>query len=69
VPNPALAQPIQATVVGEVPDPARPPSGCPFHPRCPVAEDVCRRDDPALLPISARRLVACHVAARTAAVA
>ena len=69
VPNPALAQPIQATVVGEVPDPARPPAGCPFHPRCPVAEDVCRRDDPALLPISAGRLVACHVAARTAAVA
>jgi oligopeptide/dipeptide ABC transporter ATP-binding protein len=69
VPNPALAQPIQATVVGEVPDPAHPPAGCPFHPRCPLVEDVCRRDDPALLPISSQRLVACHVAARTAAVA
>jgi oligopeptide/dipeptide ABC transporter ATP-binding protein len=69
VPNPALAQPIEATVAGEVPDPAHPPAGCPFHPRCPLVEDVCRRDDPALLPVSEQRLVACHVAARTAAVA
>ena len=64
VPNPELSQPIEATVSGEVPNPADPPSGCPFHPRCPLAEDVCRRQDPALLPLAADRSVACHVASR-----
>jgi oligopeptide/dipeptide ABC transporter ATP-binding protein len=63
-----LAQPIHATVTGEVPDPANPPSGCPFHPRCPLAEDICLRTDPRLLEIRPGHAVACHVAARTAAV-
>jgi oligopeptide/dipeptide ABC transporter ATP-binding protein len=67
IPNPALAQPIQATVLGEVPDPVSPPAGCPFHPRCPLAEDLCRREDPALLDLIRNHAVACHVAARTAA--
>ena len=31
---------------GEVPDPARPPAGCRFHPRCPISIDVCRTDVP-----------------------
>jgi len=69
VPNPELTQQIQATVVGEVPDPARPPAGCPFHPRCPLAEDVCRREEPALLPLGEQRSVACHVAVRAATAA
>ncbi|HEX6682157.1 MAG TPA: oligopeptide/dipeptide ABC transporter ATP-binding protein [Candidatus Limnocylindrales bacterium] len=62
VPNPLLAQQIQATVVGEVPDPANPPSGCPFHPRCPLAEDVCRAEEPKLRILSDDRSVACHLA-------
>ncbi|MCH7932125.1 MAG: dipeptide ABC transporter ATP-binding protein [Proteobacteria bacterium] len=33
---------------GEVPNPLSPPAGCPFHPRCPRAEDICRRELPAL---------------------
>ena len=33
---------------GEAPSPARPPSGCRFHPRCPIARDVCRTDPPKL---------------------
>jgi peptide/nickel transport system ATP-binding protein len=33
---------------GDVPDPAAPPSGCRFHPRCPVAFDGCDREDPQL---------------------
>jgi len=45
---------------GEVANPAAPPSGCYFHPRCPYAIDVCARDDPPLAPVNGRRL-ACHV--------
>jgi oligopeptide/dipeptide ABC transporter ATP-binding protein len=33
---------------GEVPSPSNPPSGCPFHPRCPLAEDRCRREEQTL---------------------
>jgi oligopeptide/dipeptide ABC transporter ATP-binding protein len=64
VPDPTLAQPLAATVVGEVPDPATPPAGCPFHPRCPLAEDVCRAELPPLVEIHPGHRAACHVAAR-----
>jgi oligopeptide/dipeptide ABC transporter ATP-binding protein len=67
VPDPRLAQPIESTVAGEVPDPAKPPPGCPFHPRCPLVEEPCRATDPALLPLRAGHAVACHVAIRSAA--
>ena len=48
---------------GDVPDPARPPRGCRFHPRCPVAEPRCSSIDPPLneLPDSAGHAVACTV--------
>ncbi len=45
---------------GEVPDPAAPPSGCRFHPRCPRAEQLCRHARPPLGPADAARQVACH---------
>ena len=38
---------------GETPNPIHVPSGCRFHPRCPVAQDVCRSEDPALHPTKA----------------
>jgi peptide/nickel transport system ATP-binding protein len=44
---------------GEVPDPAHPPSGCRFHPRCPYAFDRCSVDEPPLLPVAAGRGAAC----------
>ena len=52
-------------VGGEVPSPISPPSGCPFHPRCPLAESRCRAERPALLPAagSAATQVACHAVA------
>jgi peptide/nickel transport system ATP-binding protein len=56
------------TLAGEVPDPADPPPGCPFHPRCRLAEDVCREVRPELLGIDAAHEVACHVAIRSAGV-
>jgi dipeptide transport system ATP-binding protein len=44
---------------GEMPSPLDPPSGCPFHPRCPLAFERCPREMPLLLP-AGRSLVACH---------
>jgi oligopeptide/dipeptide ABC transporter ATP-binding protein len=49
---------------GEVPDPANPPSGCPFHPRCPLTEEICREHLPALVTLAPDHAAACHVAAR-----
>ena len=46
-------------VAGEVPSPMNPPSGCPFHPRCPLANARCRQERPVLVPV-ARTRVACH---------
>jgi oligopeptide/dipeptide ABC transporter ATP-binding protein len=47
---------------GEIPSPARPPSGCTFHTRCPMATARCRVEAPALLPREGGALVACHEA-------
>ncbi|BCB90989.1 ABC transporter ATP-binding protein [Phytohabitans suffuscus] len=44
---------------GDPPDPARPPSGCRFRTRCPVAMDECARIDPPLVPVGGERSVAC----------
>jgi peptide/nickel transport system ATP-binding protein len=45
---------------GEVPNPASPPSGCYFHPRCPFAVDVCRTDRPELRPVASGHVARCH---------
>ena len=45
---------------GEVPSPLNMPTGCPFHPRCPYAKDICRQVSPKLKECSAGHLVACH---------
>jgi oligopeptide transport system ATP-binding protein len=44
---------------GEVPSPINPPSGCVFHPRCPIAVEGCRRDRPALRELRPGHWVAC----------
>jgi len=46
---------------GNVPDPAHPPAGCTFHPRCPVAMEVCSRVEPTLVDVGDGHLVACHL--------
>jgi peptide/nickel transport system ATP-binding protein len=46
---------------GEIPDPINPPSGCAFHPRCPIATDVCKMERPELRRVGTSR-VACHLA-------
>jgi peptide/nickel transport system ATP-binding protein len=47
---------------GDVPDPANPPRGCYFHPRCRYAEDRCKTEPPPLRDMGQSRLVACHFA-------
>ena len=47
---------------GDPPNPADRPSGCAFHPRCPVANSFCAREAPVLKPRADGRLIACHVA-------
>ncbi|HYW25740.1 MAG TPA: ABC transporter ATP-binding protein [Terriglobales bacterium] len=46
-------------LAGEIPDPARPPHGCRFHPRCPYAFDRCRVESPPLVTAAPAREVAC----------
>jgi peptide/nickel transport system ATP-binding protein len=55
VPDLTLSGKPRTPVAGEVPNPLAPPSGCAFHPRCPYANDRCRREKPALIDD-----VACH---------
>jgi oligopeptide/dipeptide ABC transporter ATP-binding protein len=50
---------LPAGLPGETPDPAKPPSGCRFHPRCPFVMDRCRTDVPILQPKGQGRHVAC----------
>jgi peptide/nickel transport system ATP-binding protein len=47
-------------ISGELPSPLSPPTGCAFHPRCPKATELCRRERPALAPREDGTLVACH---------
>lgn len=49
---------------GEVPSPINPPPGCRFHPRCPYAMDVCRKEIPELVDIGKEHQVACHLVSR-----
>lgn len=51
-----------ATLEGEPPSPVNPPAGCRFHPRCPHAEERCRREDPAPREVGPEHQVACVLA-------
>ncbi len=47
---------------GEIPNPINPPSGCRFHPRCPIAEEICAVDEPEFRELRPDHFVACHFA-------
>jgi peptide/nickel transport system ATP-binding protein len=49
-------------LVGEIPSPSNPPSGCYFHPRCRYVQDVCKREIPPLEEVIHGQFVACHFA-------
>lgn len=63
VPDPRKTA-ITAMLEGDVPSPSRPPSGCPFHTRCPFVQDRCRSELPLPRPFRGHsaHLVACHFA-------
>ncbi len=60
IPDLAMTGRQRIPVGGEVPNPIAPPSGCAFHPRCPSANDRCRRERPEPKPTAEGALVACH---------
>ncbi len=63
VPKPVYANGVMRNriiLTGDVPSPINPPGGCRFHPRCPIAQDRCRTERPALAPLFPERAVACH---------
>ena len=47
-------------LTGDVPSPINPPTGCRFHPRCPLAMDICRREQPAWREVAPQHFTACH---------
>ena len=49
------------SIAGDAPSPINPPPGCPFHPRCPFAEQRCRVEIPPLIEGANEHAVACHV--------
>ncbi|MGH9052927.1 MAG: oligopeptide/dipeptide ABC transporter ATP-binding protein, partial [Acidimicrobiia bacterium] len=53
---------VKIRLAGEPPDPSAPPPGCSFHPRCPMAQEVCRSDEPGLEEWLPGRVAACHFA-------
>jgi peptide/nickel transport system ATP-binding protein len=63
VPNPHKRR-TQEMPKGEIPNPINPPSGCRFHPRCPIAEGICSQQEPPLRELVPGQLVACHFAER-----
>jgi oligopeptide/dipeptide ABC transporter ATP-binding protein len=62
IPRPDGAGTLPLDLPGDVPDPAAPPPGCRFQPRCPISQERCRTDDPRLETVAGRE-VACLVRA------
>jgi peptide/nickel transport system ATP-binding protein len=60
VPDPRARRQDRKLLQGEVANPANPPSGCYFHPRCPYVQDVCRTETPSLQEVSPGHYASCH---------
>jgi len=68
IPHPDGRRFMPEALPGEVPDPARPPAGCRFHPRCPLAFERCTHDHPPLERVVDGRAAACWLAADRAVI-
>lgn len=63
IPDPKRDRQRQRIILkGEIPSPINPPSGCRFHPRCPIAQDICSKVVPEWREILPGHWVACHLA-------
>jgi oligopeptide/dipeptide ABC transporter ATP-binding protein len=61
IPDPKKSRLRQRTILpGDVPSPINPPSGCRFHPRCPLAADICKQQAPEWRALAPGHWVACH---------
>lgn len=60
IPDPKKAR-RERIVVGEPPDPANPPSGCRFHPRCPYKMDICGEDEPKEIRVNSGHRITCFL--------
>jgi oligopeptide/dipeptide ABC transporter ATP-binding protein len=59
IPDPKSA--LQRTPLqGDIPNPANPPSGCPFRTRCPLAQTICSEDMPVMKAVGGEHYAACH---------
>jgi peptide/nickel transport system ATP-binding protein len=59
VPDPKSRR-TKLTIKGEIPSPIDPPPGCRFCTRCPVVEEICRKEEPELINVGKEHYVACH---------
>ncbi|MFD1678103.1 ABC transporter ATP-binding protein [Alicyclobacillus fodiniaquatilis] len=61
MPEPGEQKTEFRVLAGEIPSPLSPPSGCPFHPRCPMAMDICATQKPVSKPVGNEHYSACHL--------
>ena len=61
IPDPFVEEKRERIIlVGDVPSPANPPSGCRFHTRCPLVIDICKEEEPEFRDVGGGHWVACH---------
>jgi oligopeptide/dipeptide ABC transporter ATP-binding protein len=61
IPRPAVGRKRERIrLTGDLPSPSNPPTGCPFHTRCPIAKDHCATEKPAWRQIDDGHFIACH---------
>jgi oligopeptide transport system ATP-binding protein len=62
IPDPKVDRTRKRIILrGDVPSPIRPPSGCRFHPRCQMAVDICKKEQPELKLVGPEHWVSCHL--------